>query len=179
MVPTQSSQPTSNNSLLQPTYQNRLRVIGYHLDTEHFREAAILEIEGGFIVRAQAKKGKRAEALEFPDSQFVQLMQGAIDDRGHGAGYDHHSSVLPTGYQDFFRALGFLLDNQAAIGVTIVELESHFLVAGLEPSNSIAGHNAFRRFERYLTRDNIQQLLDDAFNRRNETRKRGGLFGIF
>lgn len=182
MVPTQSTQPTSANDLLQPTYQNRLRVIGHHLDTENYRDAAIFEIEGGFIARARREKGKRAGALEFPDSQFVQLMQGAINSRGRREGYERHSRVLPTGYQDFLRALGFLLDNQSAIGVTIVELESHFLVTGLEPSKSVAGHNAIRQFERYLTREDIQQLLDDAFNRRHGThgpRKRSGLFGIF
>lgn len=179
MVPTQHNRQPASPSLLRPTYQNRLRVIGHHLDTEQYRDAAILEIDGGFIVRATQRQGKRAQALEFPDSQFEQAMHVAINHRGHGQKYDSHSSVLPTGYQDFLRALGFLLDNQSAIGITICELDSHVLVAGQEPSNSVSGHNAFRRFERYLTYEAVQHLLDDAFNRRTETGKRGGFLGIF
>lgn len=179
MVPTQHNRQTASPSLLRPTYQNRLRVIGHHLDTEQYRDAAIFEIEGGFIVRATPRHSKRAQALEFPDSQFEQAMHVAINHRGHGPKYDNHSSVLPTGYQDFLRGLGFLLDNQNTIGITICELDSHVLVAGHEPSNSVSGHNAFRPFERYLTYDDIQRLLDDAFHRRTETSKRGGFLGIF
>lgn len=181
MVPKQSTQPTSARVVLPPTYQNRLRVIGYQLDTERYRDAAIFEIDGGFVVRAMAKGGTRAEALEYPDSQFEKLMQDAVDDRGHGEGHERHSTVLPTGYQDFLRALGFLLDNQSAIGFTIIELESHILVNGLEPSDSTTGHTAFRRFERYLTREHLQQLLDDAIKRRLDAprRERSGFLGIF
>ncbi|MEZ4523126.1 MAG: hypothetical protein R3A46_16025 [Thermomicrobiales bacterium] len=168
-----------NPTLLRPTYQNRLRVIGHHLDTNEYRDVAILEIDGGFIARATPRRGKRAQALEFPDTQFEQLMQGAVNYRGHGPTYDNRSSVLPTGYEDFLRGLGFLLDNQSAIAVTICELDQHVLITGQEPSDNVAGHEAFRRFERYLSGDDIQQLLDDAFNRRTGRPRRGGFLGIF
>ena len=179
MVQAHNNRQASHQGLLRPTYQNRLRVIGHHLDRGQHRDVAILEIDGGFIARATSPKARRPQALEFPDTQFVELMQEALDYRGHGQKYNSHASLLPTGYEDFFRALGFLLDNQSALGITVCELDAHLLVAGQQPSASIAGHKAMQNFERYLTRDDIQKLLDDAFKRRTTSARRGGFLGIF
>jgi hypothetical protein len=59
-----------DRELLRPTYQNRLRVIGRHLDNGGFHGASIFEIDGGFVVRATAADAKRPQALEFPDDQL-------------------------------------------------------------------------------------------------------------
>lgn len=179
MVQAHNKRHAMNQALLRPTYQNRLRVIGHHLDRGQYRDVAILEIDGGFIARATGPENRRPQALEFPDSQFVELMQEALNDRGRGQKYNPHAKLLPTGYEDFFRSLGFLLDNQSAVGITVCELDSHLLVAGQQPSDSIAGHKSLRGFERYLTAADIQKLLDDAFNRRTDKHKRGGFLGIF
>ncbi len=173
-----STTARDKQALMRPTYQNRLRVIGLHLDVGRFHSASVFEIEGGFIVRALPNDVRRPQALEFPDSQFQQLMQSAINDRGQGQNYRSHPSVLPTGYADFFRSLGFLLDNQMASSVMICELTSYVLVTGQEPSNSSSGHMAVKPFERYLRPDDIQLLLNDAFGRRTNTPKRG-ILGIF
>ncbi len=179
MIQTSNNQRTPNQALLRPTYQNRLRVIGHHLDIGQFRDAAVLEIDGGFIVRATAPDKRRPQALEFPDTDFARLMQEALNYRGHGQKYNSHSKNLPTGYEDFFRALGYLLDNQTAVGITVCELDSHILVAGSQPDRSVVGHKALIHFERYLTLDNVQKLLDDAFKRRTPEQRRGGFLGIF
>ena len=179
MVQTHNNPQVARQALLRPTYQNRLRVIGHHLDRGLYRDAAILEIDGGFIVRATSPNHRRPQALEFPDTQFVELMEAALNDRGHGQQYNSHARLLPTGYEDFFRALGYLLDNQSAIGITLCELDQHLLVAGQQPTLSIAGHKATSNFERYLSPADIQKLLDDAFKRRTDGPKRGGFLGIF
>lgn len=168
-----------NQALLRPTYQNRLRVIGHHLDRGRYRDVAILEIDGGFIARGTSPDHRRPQALEFPDSRFPDLMQMALHDRGRGQHYNTSATLLPTGYEDFFRALGYLLDNQSAIGITVIELDAHLLVAGQQPSDSIAGHKSLRNFERYLSANDIQKLLDDAFNRRADKPRRSGILGIF
>lgn len=165
-------------SLLLPTYQNRLRVIGRHLDNESYSNVAIFEIEGGFVARAIPYGGKRPEALEFPDSQFAALMNQAINQRGGGQHYEGRSTLLPTGYEDFFRSLGYLLDNMMAHGIMFCELQSHLLVTGSEPTNSNTGHVAYSQFERYLRHDDIQRLLDDAFGRRTDI-PRQRILGIF
>lgn len=179
MIQSPNNPRTASQALLQPTYQNRLRVIGHHLDVGQCRDVAVLEIDGGFIVRASSPTHRRPQALEFPDTEFPRLMQEALDYRGHGQKYNGHSRNVPTGYEDFFRALGFLLDNQTAVGITICELDTHILVAGSQPDRSSVGHKALNHFERYLTPDDVQKLLDDAFKRRTDDPKRGGFLGIF
>ena len=179
MIHSQHDIRTVNETLLRPTYQNRLRVIGHHLDRGGFRETAVLEIDGGFIVRATSPDHRRPQALEFPDIQFTELMRNALDDRGRGQSYNNHASLLPTGYEDFFRSLGFLLDNQSAVGITVIELSTHVLVTGKQPTKSVAGHKSLQSFERYLTTGDMQNLLDDAFQRRTGPSKRGGFLGIF
>jgi hypothetical protein len=168
-----------NQELLLPTYQNRLRVIGHHLDSGGYNNAAVFEIEGGFVARATPHNGRRPAALEFPDTQFPALMHQAINQRGGGQRYEARSILLPTGYEDFFRALGFLLDNQMAHGIMFCELQTHLLVTGSEPATASTGHVAYRQFERYLRAGDIQRLLDDAFGRRTAIPRRGGIRGIF
>ena len=166
-----------SSTLLHATLQNRLRVIGCVLDAGRYRDVAVFEVDDGFLVRATAVDHRRPRALEFTDAQFPSRMRAAMAKRGRSQKYSPHSPLLPTGYEDSFRALGFLLDRQSALGVTIIELTDHILVAGSEPVQNVGGHQVFRRFERYFDRGDIQSLLDDAFKRR--TTRRRGLLGIF
>lgn len=169
---------TMDQALLQPTYQNRLRVIGRHLDEGRYQHAAIFEIEGGFVVRARAHGARQPVALEFPDGEFPDLMRAAMSGRGARQQGGGHSGILPTGYEDFLRALGFLLDNQMVSGILICELSSYILVAGNEPRDSQGGHLAVRPFESYLQPDDIKRLLDDSFSRRTQLPRRP-IFGVF
>jgi DNA-binding NtrC family response regulator len=65
-------------ALQQPTYQNRLRVIGRQIDRYRYRSVNIVEVAGGFLVRAIASDQRAPEALEFPDSDFPHLVAGAF-----------------------------------------------------------------------------------------------------
>ena len=134
----------SSNTLLHPTLQNRLRVIGYELDAGRFRDVAIFEIDAGFLARATAVDDKQPRALEFPDEQFSGRLKEAIEKRGSDHKFSSHSPLLPTGYEDCFRAIGYLLDRQSAFGVTIVELSDHILVTASEPVQSVGGRQVFR-----------------------------------
>ncbi len=179
MTQSRNSIQQSNQALLRPTYQNRLRVIGNHLDIGGFRDVALIEIDGGFIVRADSPDQRRPQTLEFPDTQFTNLMNKALEVRGHGQTYHNHANLLPTGYEDFFRALGFLLDNQSATSITVLELNTHVLVTGKQPVRNSVSQTPMQIFERYLTTDDMQKLLDDAFQRRAGPPKREGFLGIF
>src|SRR5687768_4036212 len=64
--------------LLAPTYQNRLRVIGRHLDLQGFRAASLLEVEGGILARAFHPERHAMELLEFPDDGFRRMMVDAV-----------------------------------------------------------------------------------------------------
>ncbi|MEZ4523579.1 MAG: response regulator [Thermomicrobiales bacterium] len=110
VVPTQIVPAGVQDHALRPTYQNKLRVIGRHLDVQRFRRANILEVEGGFIVRATPTGSRNNETLEFVDQQFPQLLASAAAVRGDGERPGSNANgLLPTGYEDFLRQLAISL----------------------------------------------------------------------
>ena len=158
-----------DETLVRPTYQNRLRAIGSHLDKEQYRDATVIEAKGGFIVRATIADDPLPQVVEFPNSEVEGLAHEAFGRRGEYQNYKPHSSIVPTGYQDLFRALGHLMDNRSAVGITILELESHVLIAGRELARFVAGKQTYRQFEHFLSAEDVQTLLDDAFRQRTRS----------
>lgn len=121
-------EPTAD--LATPTYQNRLRVVGRHLDLNQMRHVVVVEVEGGIVTRATKDVYLAQALLEFPDDQFPDLVRQAIKARGKGEHRARHSPLLPTGYEDFLRALGAELDRRYSKAVTIVETPDYFHVSG-------------------------------------------------
>lgn len=157
-----TSMPASQASL---TYQNRLRVIGRQLDLYGYRSVTILEVAGGFLVRGAAGGARAPEALEFLDQDFPQLLQGAIGARGDGEHTRSTSSLLPTGYEDFLRALGHRLDTQFSEAVSISELDSFVAVGGVARTDGF-NRTSLSPLQWLLRNDDITYLLDEAFRRR-------------
>lgn len=151
--------------LLLPTYQNRLRVIGRHLDLGGYRSVNVIEIPGGFLVRAIGPGGRAPEALEFPNDQFADLIREAMSARGEGEHRRLHHDLLPTGYEDFLRSLGFPLDAQGSEALTVAELDRLVAVGGLARAER-AERTDIVPFQRLLRPDDIHALLDAAFRRR-------------
>ncbi len=151
--------------LLQLTYQNRLRVIGRQLDLYGYRTVTILEVAGGFLVRGAASGSRTPEALEFLDQDFPQLLRNAFNARGEGEHRRSTSTLLPTGYEDFLRALGHRLDTQYAEAVTVTELDSFVAVGGVVRVDA-TGQTGFGPLQWLLRTDDIAYLLDEAFRRR-------------
>lgn len=150
--------------LFLPTYQNRLRVIGRHLDVGEYRNAVILEVEGGFLARAFSPREHTPELLEFPTDSFDGLIQEAVRSRGRAKKVRRKSKLLPTGYEDFLRALGYELDRRQAKSIVITECDDQIFVAGLE---RVGGpHGGFASFNEGLTSEHIDVMLDMAFRRR-------------
>lgn len=153
------------DGLAQPTYQNRLRVIGRQLDLYRFHSINISEVSGGFLVRALPAGSRTPEALEFPDRDFPQAVMNAIAARGQGERQRLGASLLPTGYEDFLRAVGYHLDRRMAEAVTITELDGFIAVGGVAKAEGI-GHTTIEPFQQLLRRDEIAYMLDKAFSRR-------------
>lgn len=160
--------------LLRPTYQNRLRAIGRQLDLYGYRSANLLEIAGGFVVRVLAPGSRVPEALEFPDRDFPLLMAAAFDERGERLRERSVSPLLPTGYEDVFRALGHRLDWQQAEAITIADLDAFVAVAGVGRVEQSAG-TTIGPFRTLLRPEDIAQLLDEAVRRRATPARRAGL----
>ena len=151
--------------LLLPTYQNRLRVIGRQLDLGGYGAINLLEVPGGSLVRAMGPGARAPEALEFPLSEVPVMLAEAIAGRGEGARDHRPHPLLPTGYEDFLRALGHRLDAQQSEAITVAELEGFIAVGGLTRVEEYA-RTGIAPFQLLLRAGDIIALLDEAFRRR-------------
>jgi hypothetical protein len=150
--------------LLLPTYQNQLRIIGRHLDMNDYRAISVLDVEGGILVRASTARRHESELLEFPDNAFVEMVRDAIKARGRRKKVNRNTALVPTGYEDLLRALGYELDQRLAKSITLHEGQQSLYVAGLAASKNANG--TFSPFDMALTEADIQAMLDAAFRRR-------------
>ena len=159
--------------LLRPTYQNRLRVIGRQIDLYGYRMVAIYEVQGGFLMRAFPLNGRIAEALEFPDRDFVQLVVQSFVVRGEGERSESNSPLLPSGYEDFFRAIGAALDRHKADSISISEFASMIVVGGNTQLDNSAT-TTLGNLQWLLQAEDIARILDEGFRRRAATDKPAG-----
>lgn len=152
-----------------PTYENRLRLIGRHLDRGDYRASVILEVPGGVLVRARKPATGQEELLEFPDDTFEELYEEAMQDRGD-SNTDQlrlKSVTAPTGYQDLFRALGYRLDQVIARAILISECQESIFVRGQGvESNSM--RTAYIDFSEMLTLEDIDEMLNESHARRRK-----------
>jgi hypothetical protein len=151
-----------------PTYQNRLRVMGQQLDLGGYRSINLLELPGGFLIRALRTGERVPEALEYPLGEFPELLAQAVAAHGEGERrhHPHHPHpLLTTGYEDFLRALGRHLDEQRVEAITVAELEGFVAVGGL---TGVEGYErtGIAPFQLLLRAEDIGALLDGAFHRR-------------
>jgi DNA-binding response OmpR family regulator len=165
-IPTAPSIPEGMPpELLNPTYQNRLRVIGRQIDLDHYHIVSILEVAGGFLVRALPEKGRHADALEFPDRDFLHWSTEAYRNRGGGERHQSRSPLLPSGYEDFLRAIGGALDRHKAESISVVEFASVIVVGGRSTLES-SSKSGVGNLQWILQQDDILQVLDDGYRRR-------------
>lgn len=151
---------------LRPTYQNRLRVLGRQIDLDNKRDVCLFEVDGGFIVRALSQRSRLPDALEFNDRDFPRLVKASVDDEGEGEPQlDTTHPLLPTGYQDFLRALGFRLDEMLSEAISILELPDRFIVGGMYKSEATLGTH-IEEFQLHLDQNDIEYMLNEAYRRR-------------
>jgi CheY-like chemotaxis protein len=159
--------------LLMPTYQNRLRVIGRQIDLYGYRMVAVYEVGGGFLMRAYPLNGRTAEALEFPDRDFEQLVVQSFVVRGEGERPASNSPLLPSGYEDFFRAVGAAIDRNKADSVSITEFSSMIVIGGnVRVENST--QTTLGNLQWVLQAEDIAQVLDEGYRRRTASGKPSG-----
>lgn len=178
IVPAQIIPSDMDECLLEANYQNHLRAIGRHLDTYGLRRINVLQVDGGFIVRATPAHSRETETLEFIDEQFPQLLAVAATDRGEGERREQPvSKLIPTGYEDFLRALGYRLDQHAAEAVTISELDELAVVGGVGRVDE-TGVSRYGQIQWLLHQDDIVEMLNGAYRRRQarQAAVSGGLF---
>lgn len=153
------------DDLFRPTYQNRLRVIGRHLDDGDYRAVHLLEVEGGILARATRHQQVMSDLLEFPEASFRALIVEAVRKRGNRRPTNLHSPLIPTGYEDFLRALGHHLDGRISRMIAMMECDDFVFLSGMEqPGGTLS---SFAPFTLSLREPEIVDLLDSAFRRRS------------
>jgi CheY-like chemotaxis protein len=154
---------------LELTYQNRLRTIGRQLDVYGYHTATIIEVDGGFLVRAHRQRARLPQALEFPDRDFPRLVASAIHEERAEEKRIHQTELTPTGYEDLLRALGYRLDEASAEAIVITELEDQLVVAGkgYDKEGTALGIQPFAWF---LKEPDVELMLNEAFRRRGTHR---------
>lgn len=172
---------------LEPTYQNRLRTIGRQVDLYGYHSICLVEIDGGFVLRAREQGKRQPQALEFSDRDLSRLVVGAVQSQGSEDEKPIYAGDLtPTGYEDMLRALGFRLDQIAAEAVVILEMEDRIIATG-RGNDERSATPGIIPFEMVLARQDIDFMLNEAFYRRGTQQpqvrkpagKSGGLKRIF
>ncbi len=159
--------------LLNPTYQNRLRVIGRQIDLNRYRMVSLFEVDGGFLVRALPQHGRHADALEFPDRDFLHWITEAYRNRGGGERHESLSALLPSGYEDFLRAIGAALDRHKAESISVAEFASVIVVGGSAKVDTSV-QTTVGNLQWILQKDDILQILDEGYRRRAKTQNQQG-----
>lgn len=171
------SGPTAGaDPLLQPTYQNRLRAIGHELDTHGYRTINLSQVLDGFHVRTFMPGQRAPEVLVFTDRDLHALVEQSVARRGTGERSTAHPRWLPTGYEDFLRAVGYELDQRKAEAITITEFDRAVAIGGVALLAQ-GGDYGLGPFQEVLTAEDIGYMLDAAFKRRARPQQ-GGLGGL-
>lgn len=152
------------------TYQEKLRLIGLHLDRENMRRMTIIEVPGGVLVRAVGRDGITEELLEFPDDAFETHYEEAIRqrDQSHVEHLRIKSELIPTSYSDVLRAIGAWLDQALARSIVVSEGAGGIYVTGLMLQETSV-QSRYAPFDEFFSPDGVDLLLTEAHARRGTT----------
>jgi len=153
----------------KPTYTEKLRLIGMHLDVHELSAVKIMEVPGGFLARAELPIGG-VDLFEFPDALFPQLFEEAAARRGadEDAGTLRlKSELIPTSYADVLRAIGEELDAYMARSILVSEGPDTIYLAGMRLENNSL-RSTVAPFSQLLYPEDVDHLLEASFQRRAE-----------
>lgn len=151
------------------TYQWLLRALGAYLDEEPSCRISLAEVSDGFLVRLQRALHKLDPQVEhFKRDTLQEQLVRLQRERKHSTRARHQGvwSSFPNGHQDFFRALGYELDQAQARGILIDELEDGVVVTYSFPDTA-AGSKWKKRMV-VLGITEIEAILNAAFERRQK-----------
>lgn len=147
------------------TYQWLLRALGAHLDQEPSCRISLVEVPEGFLVRLQRVLHKfEPEIIRFEREMLHQELDHLFQQHKPASRTFHQGvwSAFPNGHADFFRALGYELDQESARNVMLDELEDGMVVTYSRPDG-----DGWQKRVVVLERGDIESILNAAFERRN------------
>lgn len=149
-------------------YELALRVIGRHLDAEPAYNISLLEVEDGFTVRYQpALHSSEVRSLHFSKSRLQDLFVFQTAGRGCARKRDRHEGLwakFVDGHQEFFRALGFVLDQDQACNLSFDELldEVRISYTRQDPQNPVRSEKR----NMALREEDMHAMVEKARGRR-------------
>lgn len=144
-----------------PTYQRQLRSIGAFLDRTAADGISMLEVTDGFLVRSERFRHTHVD-VSVTHVTRESLLQGTAQS-SQSPGRAARRTTLWSGfshtYEDFFRALGFELDDSDAGDIVVDETGS-----GLFLSYRRCSTGWIRQV--ILSKSDIEEILNEAVRRR-------------
>lgn len=152
------------------TYQWLLRALGAYLDEEPSCRISLAEVPDGFIVRLQRALHKLEPEYEhFKRETLVEQVHELFTRKRPSGARTRHQGIwasFPNGHQDFFRALGYELDDSHASNILIDELEDGLVITYNYPDEQ-NGQSLKKRLV-VLGVEEIEVILNAAFERRGK-----------
>lgn len=152
----------------ETTYQWLLRALGAYLDEQPSCRITLTETNEGFLVRLQRAVTKIDPLVVVLKRENLVQQISSLLDRPKPVTRVRHQGIwqnFPNGHQDFFRALGFELDEAHAVGILIDELEDGLVVSYSYPDPT---SGAWRKRMVVLGMEEIEAILNAAFERRGK-----------
>ncbi|GAC1399933.1 MAG: hypothetical protein NVSMB52_13510 [Chloroflexota bacterium] len=151
-------------------YEPALRVIGRHLDAEPAYLISVLEVADGFTVRSHPSRHRsEGRTIHYSWDRLNDLVIYQTAGRGVPRRRARHSGMwanFPNGHEDFFRALGHMLDDQNASSLTVDEISEGVAVSYMQPE--APGSVNFEKRHTLMQRRDIEEMLHEAQLRRNQ-----------
>jgi hypothetical protein len=149
-------------------YEPALRVIGRHLDAEPTYHLSLLEVADGFTVRSHPSRFRSdARTLQFTWERLKDLVVYNMAGRGCARRRPRHSGIwanFPNGHEDFFRAMGYRLDNEHGTSLSVEELPEGVSVSYMRPMDDDVLQ--MEKAHVVLAYSDIEKMLEDARRRR-------------
>lgn len=154
-------------------YERALRVIGRHFDGEPSYHISVLEVPDGFTTRwypARHRSDGRSTHFSWDKVQDLSIFNSA--GRNSRNRRQRHRGIwgnFPGGHEDFFRALGYVLDEERATALSIDEIADGVAVSYMRP---IPGREMiYEKRHQVYHADGIQDMIVRAQGRREPVRE--------
>lgn len=151
------------------TYQWRLRALGAFLDTQRASFISLIETKTGFAVRYYQRASERDPIFVHVEAAQLRAIAEALRGR---RGTDALPAMAPSiegvkddRYQDFFRALGWELDDLRAANITLDEQEEEGVFVAYAFRDPETGKD-WRKRVAHLGAVEKQQIMSEALHRR-------------
>ena len=145
-------------------YQPVLRALGWHLDQSQQRQILILEADNSYMLRGlvHGPNGPVTTHTRLNTTDLLALIGRQQANRSQPAPLPATPAVCLTGYEDFLRTVGQLLDIVGASDLRIAELSSTILISYTTADE----RNAPERIDEVYDQRTVDQLVTRSFRNR-------------